>query len=199
MNKQEFISALQEGLAGLPRDDIEERITFYSEMIDDRIDDGISEQEAVAELGTVDDIVFNTMSEMPLAKLVKEKVKPGRALRAWEIVLLVLGSPIWLSLLIAAASVVIAVYIVLWSLIISLWAIEIAMAVSSLAFVAAFAAFIVNGRISGVAALGAGFICAGVAILGYFGCKLATKGILLLTKKICIWIKSCFIRKEVSK
>ena len=38
MNKQEFISQLQAGLSGLPECETEERLSFYSEMIEDRID-----------------------------------------------------------------------------------------------------------------------------------------------------------------
>lgn len=47
MNKQEFLVKLRKGLSGLPKEDIEERLTFYSEMIDDRMEEGLSEEEAV--------------------------------------------------------------------------------------------------------------------------------------------------------
>ena len=47
MSKQEFLAQLRKGLSGLPKEDLEERLTFYSEMIDDRIDDGMAEEEAV--------------------------------------------------------------------------------------------------------------------------------------------------------
>ena len=67
-------------------------------MIDDRMEDGISEEEAVEGIGTVDQIYEQIMSDMPLVKLVKEKVKPKRKLKAWEIVLLTLGSPVWIPL-----------------------------------------------------------------------------------------------------
>ena len=30
MSKQEFLAQLRKGLSGLPQDDIEERLTFYS-------------------------------------------------------------------------------------------------------------------------------------------------------------------------
>ena len=120
MCKQEFLAQLRQGLSGLPQEDIEERLTFYSEMLDDRIEEGLSEEDAVAQIGTVEKIVSQIMSEIPLTKLVKEKVKPKRALRAWEIVLLILGSPIWLSLLIAAAAVVLSVYAAIWSVMLSM-------------------------------------------------------------------------------
>ncbi len=33
MSKQVFLAQLRKGLSGLPKDDIEERFTFYSEML----------------------------------------------------------------------------------------------------------------------------------------------------------------------
>ncbi len=40
---------------------------------------------------------------MPLAKIVKEKIKPKHELKAWEVILIILGSPVWIPLLITAA------------------------------------------------------------------------------------------------
>ena len=37
MNKQEFLAELRKGLSGLPQDDIEERLTFYNETLEDTI------------------------------------------------------------------------------------------------------------------------------------------------------------------
>ena len=89
MTKQEFLVDLGLGLSCLPQEDAEERLSFYSEMIDDRIEEGLSEEEAVREMGAVDGIVSQIVAEVPLSKLVKKKIKPKRRLRAWEIVLLV--------------------------------------------------------------------------------------------------------------
>lgn len=197
MSKQEFLAELRRGLSGLPQDDIEERLTFYSEMIDDRIEEGLSEEDAVAEFGTVEDVVSQIMSEIPLSKLVKEKVKPKRALRVWEIVLLVLGSPIWLSLLIAAFAVLLAAYAVVWSIIVSLWAIEASLAACSLGGIVSAVVFAFQGNgLTGGAMLGAGIFCTGLSVFLFFGCKEATKGILLLTKKMALGIKSLFIGKK---
>lgn len=68
-------------------------MTFYAEMLDDRIEEGLSEEEAVAAAGAVEEIVRQTVDETPLAKIAKERVRPKRHLKAWEIVLLALGSP----------------------------------------------------------------------------------------------------------
>ena len=132
MDKQEFLSSLQSGLAGLPQEDIEERLTFYGEMIDDRMEEGLTEAEAVAELGTVEQVVSQILEETPITRLVRERVRPKRRLAAWEIVLLVLGSPIWLALGIAGFAVVLCVYIVIWAVIVALWAVEVSLVASAL-------------------------------------------------------------------
>lgn len=51
MSKQEFLGALYNGLSGLPKEDIENSVQFYSEMIDDRMDEGMTENEAVEDIG----------------------------------------------------------------------------------------------------------------------------------------------------
>ena len=200
MSKQEFLVQLRKGLSGFPQGDIEERVTFYSEMIDDRIEEGIMEEEAVAAIGTVDEIVKQVIAETPLAKIAKERIKTKRRSRAGEIVLLVLGSPIWLSLLIAAFAIILAAYIVVWSVVITLWSIEASFVACLLGGIVSAVIFAFQGNgITGLAMLGAGIICAGLSIFMLYGCKAATKGILLLTKKMALGIKTLFVGKEAVK
>ncbi len=197
MNKQEFLERLRMELSGLPQDDIEERLTFYGEMIDDRMEEGLSEEDAVNGIGSMDDIIAQTVADIPLTRLVRERIRPKSKLRVWEIVLLVLGSPLWLSLLIAAFAVVFALYASLWSVIVSLWAVFAALVCSVPAGIVSGIIFAVKGSVvSGIAAIGAGIVCAGLSILAFFGCMAATKGVCLLTKKVAIGIKNLFVKKE---
>lgn len=197
MSKQEFLAELRKALSGLPQGDVEGRLTFYGEMIDDRMEEGITEEEAVSAIGPVDEVAAQIIGEIPLTKLVKERVRPKRALRGWEIVLLALGSPLWLSLLVALFSVILAVYLVVWAVIVCLWAMEFALAGCALSGAVSAVIHVVQGNgFIGLAAFGAGMCCAGLAIFLFFGCKEATKGTLLLTKKLALGTKSLFIRKE---
>ena len=196
MNKKEFLTQLRQGLAGLPQAELEERLLFYSEMIEDRIEEGCSEEDAVAAVGSAEEIIAQIVAEIPLATLVKEKIKPKKSLSGWVIAMLVLGSTLWLSLLIAAVSVVFSVYISLWSVILSLWASFVAVAVSGLGILAGGIYFIgINPIITGLILIGAGLACIGVSILLFFGCKLATKGLILLTKLPIRIIKNAIVRK----
>lgn len=196
MNKQQFLTELQKHLCGLPIDDMNQTLQYYSEMIDDRIEDGLSEQEAVASIGDPNKIAKEILMDTPLPKLVKQKIKSSRCMSALETVLLILGSPIWLSLFIAVVAVVLSVYIVFWSLIISLYAVSFSLAACGVAGVFAFAVFGVTGNmIQGVFVIGCALVCAGVSILMFMVSNLITKVLLWLSRKIWCGIKSCFKRK----
>ena len=56
MTKAEFIEQLSTTLKGLSDEDIKKSLDYYEEMIDDRMEDGKSEEEAVGGLGTIDEI-----------------------------------------------------------------------------------------------------------------------------------------------
>ena len=197
MNKQAFLEELREELYGLPQDDIEERLDFYSEMIEDRMEEGLSEEEAVLEIGTPAEVAEQIVSEIPLPNLGVEKVRPKRSLKTWEIVLLVLGSPVWVPLVLAAIILAVALYLTVWVLIAALWVVEAALGISAVACVIwGFWSMFTGNVPAGIAAIGAGLACAGLTIFLFFGCKEATRGLLILTKKIILRIKTRFIGKE---
>ena len=50
MLKYEFLGILQRELYNLPKNEIKEQLNFYSEIIDDGIEEGLSEEEAITEL-----------------------------------------------------------------------------------------------------------------------------------------------------
>lgn len=200
MNKREFLAGLRKGLSGLPQEDIEERLAFYDEMLADRMEEGLSEEEAVAAAGSVDEIVRQTVADVSLARIAKERIRSKRRLRGWEVVLLTLGSPICLSLGLAAVAVILAVYVSLWAAVASLWAVFGALAACALAGVPGCVIFATGGNVaSGLGILTAGMICAGFAVMMFFACRETTKGILTLTKKITVWIKNRVIKKEEAK
>ena len=200
MTKKEFLDELAKGIAGIPDEDITRSLEFYREMIDDRMEEGKSEEEAVAEIGTVKDAVSQILAEIPITKLIKEKVKKKRKLGTLEIVLLILGAPIWLSLLVAAFAVILSVYISVWAVIISLWAVFTSLGACTLGGIAAGVIFVCTDNLfSGLAMFAASLILAGFTIFCFFGCKIATKSILILTKKIVVAIKNLFVVKEEAK
>ena len=200
MTKREFLMDLRMGLAGLPPEDIEDRIAFYGEMIDDRMDDGLTEEAAVAEIGPVDAVIAQIMADIPLSRLLKERVRPKRTLRAWEVVFLLLGAPMWLPLLLAAACVLLALYIAMWAVIIALYAVDLSLAATGVAGIMAIFAYVSNGNLPGAAALfGAGLVCAGLAMLLFFAFNRVAKGILRAGKGMLLSIKYLFAGRREAR
>ena len=193
MTKLNFLMALHEKLADLPQSEVEERLVFYSEMIEDRMEEGLSEAEAVSAVGAVEEIAAQIAAEIPSGKVKKKR-------KAWKTVLLIVGSPLWGSLLVAAVAVVFAVYVSLWAVAISLWACFGASCGCALGGLVASVIFFCGGTGSaGFSVLGASLVCAGLSVFLFYGCKAATKGVLWLGKKLCLWAQKCFSRKEAAK
>lgn len=194
MTKLKYLLALEKAISDLPQEDIEERLTFYSEMIEDRVEEGLSEEEAVAQIGSVEEIAAQILAEHPLQEIIRTDPGEERKWKTWQIILLVVTSPIWISLLIGAVSSAVSLYICLWAVVISLWAVFGSLAACAVALPAAGIVFLFTGHShSAVAVIGAGLVCAGLAILCHFGCEWATKGAVFLGKKAVYGIK-CLIK-----
>ena len=197
MSKNEFLKELESRLNGLPSEDIKERVAFYEEMINDRLEEGKSEEEALAEIGTVDEIVEQITKETPLVKLVKERVKPKRRIQAWEIVLIAVGFPLWLPLLITAFALIMVAYILVWALVIVTYTVELATSVAGLAaIIAGAAAFFSGAHWYGIGLAAGGIMCIGFSILFIFACIGATKASISLTRCIILSIKKKFVSRR---
>lgn len=74
MNRSEFLSELTNRLDHLPHEEIVKIVSYYEESIDDRIEDGMTEEVSIKSLGSLDDIVTNIENEIPITSIVKDKV-----------------------------------------------------------------------------------------------------------------------------
>lgn len=200
MDKLDFLMALERALWQLPEEDRHASIEYYEELIEDRLEDGMTEAEAVATMGSVETIAEQILMDMPLTKLVKSKLKPRRRMRAWEITLLILGFPVWFPLVVSALAVIFAVYVCLWAVDICLYATDFALAASGLGCtLGGIVVLCTRNYPEGLFILGAGAVCAGLALLFLPVCNLTAKGTVRVGKKLIRWIKRCFIRKEEGK
>ena len=82
MYKQQFLSELEKKLGGLPQEDIHERLNFYDESISDRMEEGLTEEEAVAAIGNADAIAAQIIAETPFARIAKVRLNSGDAKQA---------------------------------------------------------------------------------------------------------------------
>lgn len=62
MNKNEFIESLRKRLDILEQSEIDDIVSEYSEHIDEKVKSGVSEEKAVKDLGSIDEIVSETLA-----------------------------------------------------------------------------------------------------------------------------------------
>ena len=195
MTKEQFLNQLGQGLEGMSPADIQKAQDFYAEMIDDRIEAGMTEDEATADIGTPEEAARQILIDMPLPKLIKAKAAPKKGLGPLAIILIILGFPVWGALLIAALAVLLSVYVVIWAVAISLFAVNFAVAVCAPAAIIAGVVFIAQGFVpAALLMLGGAAVCAGSAVIMFFVIKAAAKGIFHLSKLILRGIKSLFVK-----
>jgi len=193
MKKQEFISDLKAKLSFLPKADVEERLAFYSEMIDDKVEEGIREEEAIAEIGPAQKLVEQIISDTPLIKIAKEKIRPKRKLKAWEITMLCIGSAIWVPLLIATLAVIFSLYAALWSIAVSVIAVFVSLAACAPAgFIVSLICIFSSDAFTGFYMMAIAFVSAGLAIFMFYASKAIIKAMILFTKLCVRSLKNLF-------
>lgn len=88
MTKSEFLDELCRALRFCPSaEEVQRTVNFYSEAIDDRMEDGMSEEEAVAAMGSIEDIVRelkSTWQKEENSAPTGESVRPGKVKRVFS-------------------------------------------------------------------------------------------------------------------
>ena len=164
MTRDEFLGRLGELLACLPADQVEETRQFYAEAIADRMEDGMSEEEAVAAMGTPGEVAEATLDDLPAVPRAIARTRRRSTALLW--VLTIVGSPVWVPLLAAFAAVAVTVYVCIWVLALCVWAIAAALgAVGAASFTLAAAGVVIGHAPYAIAMLGCGLAFVGAALL----------------------------------
>lgn len=100
MEKKKFSEVLEKRIQQLNPVERQRIITFYEETIEDSMEDGKSEEEAVASLGDMDMIVKDILQENNLSFPVKEKSAFHSLDKKWRYLILFCTSPLWMMLLV---------------------------------------------------------------------------------------------------
>ena len=197
MLKQEFFDKLRARLSGLPQKELEDRLAFYGEMIDDRMEEGLSEAEAVDGIGSVDSIAEQIIDETPMLEIAKEKMRSKRRLKGWEIAMLIIGAPLWISLVLCLFSILLSIFVAVWSVVVSFWSVFVSLVGCGVGGLVGGIVVAAMGDLWSCGVLiGVALVCVGLAIFSFLGCQVATKGTAWLTKKTCSCIKRCIVGKE---
>lgn len=193
MTRQEFLSELERALGKLPHAEVEQALAFYDEAISDRMEDGLSEAEAVADLGPVDEIAAQIAAETPPIPRAIARANTGS--RTLNIVLLAVFSPIWIPIVLALAAAALAVYVAIWAVIAALWAVDAVLVLMPFAGLAALASTLGGGMpLPGVFVFGLSLVSSGFGLVASFAVFWASKLLFQATRTFARWIASLFVR-----
>ena len=185
MTREEFLSRLGELLACLPAEQVEETKAFYAEVIADRMEDGMGEEEAVAAIGTPGEVAEAVLDDLPAVPRAIARTRRRSNALLWA--LAIVGSPVWVPLLLAFVAVAFIVYVCIWVLALCVWIVAVAFGGIGLTELAFAACGVAIGHVPYVlASAGMGFGLTGLALLVGMGAWEASKQIARLS---ALWAK----------
>ena len=161
MNRKQFLRRIKREFRGVPQNEIKALSEYFDESISERMDRGMSEAEAVAALGSPEEAASRIIEEMPV-EFRKNVKKESGFIRGAKITMIVLGSPVWLSVLIAVFAVLLALAAVYVSTVITLF---VAAAATAISAVGSIVLMFITDNLGVLMGLGAASICAGLAVL----------------------------------
>lgn len=205
MNKKKFLLRLKRALRGCAPAEIQNRLAFYAEMIDDRMEEGLTEKDAVLEIGAPEKIADEILSEMKA-----EGKEAKRPLGTGAKILIALGSPVWLSLVIAvfavvfslavsALAIVFSLFVCLFAVLISLCAVGVSLGVSGAACIVGSVVCAFTGRIpEALMIAGTGFVLLALGVIFFHLCRPAGKWILRAMEKTWSYFKKAVFRRRAT-
>lgn len=166
VNKETFLSTLDKELNGLTYTEKQNILNYYDELIEDYKEDGCSEEEAVMRLEEPKEIAKRAILEFQPV----ESTSHSSLTKA----LIILGSPLWASILLSGAMFVLSFLILVWCL--PIVTVSFAFAGVVGAFIGVFGAVpvMVTTFLYGVFQLGIGIFLVG---LSYWLIRLAQRSI----------------------
>lgn len=195
MKKDEFLKELARCIVSLPKSEIRTHLDYYSEVIDDRIEEGMTEEQAVASLEQVEVIAAKILIDhakgiphsnykyKPPSKKDKVTVNPYK----WIVVifLTIICFPVLIGIIVA----IIGVYIGFLGAIIGIYAAVISVAVAALSSFFGWIFMSYRDVSYIIISCGLGLLFTGLSIFGFAGAKALTAWIVKGHKYLFEWLK----------
>lgn len=165
MKRVEYLNRLSACLDGhLSSAEIKNAVFYYDELIMEAVEAGRDEEEVIASLGSVEEIVAQIKAEAFFQRA-EQKGKMSGYLKAIIAVLGIFAVPIAVPLAIAVIAVIFSLLVALVSIVFSIFAVAFSIGIASIVLVGIGVAMFFSSNIPlGGSLIGAGMILAGITI-----------------------------------
>ena len=198
MNKTQFCALLENKLKPyLSPKEMYKTLNFFEEMIDDRIDEGLSEEEAVSQLGDINIIVDQILDEHNIEKKQTKLVwrfVPRKIPTELGFIITILLLPVWITIFALGASLFIVILSIIFSIVLTI----IAIFIGGILLILKSPFYLIYERNISyfLDTLGFGFVNTGIGLIGiYWLLKMHKK-----SRRDGVGIKTIFVKifkKEV--
>lgn len=199
MNKEAFLQSLERLLKSLKKDERQKFLSYYNEMIEDYIEDGMTEEDAVRHVGKpgniAEEILSSREAEPPRQVSLGMKILIG--------VLLILGSPLWGSILLMVLCMLLCVVLMVGVAYVMIWLIPVMTACFSVSglilcvfSLAGSPLVMFDSAALGVMQIGTGICSAGICLLMGLVTWYLSLIFVKVSRKFTQWLKGLFRRKR---
>lgn len=187
MTKEEFLLHLEKELKGTGVSQVTTYSDYYREMITDYMEDGYSEGEAIEKIGSIDSIVTTIKEELGI----EEKPSVKKSPLIWF--LLIIGAPLWGSILISIILLLLSGVLILWCAPFILGSLSFAGLITG---IVSLMGLVFNTSLFYIMTqLGIGLIALGIGFLLLIGTIYLTKSVGMLSRKLVSVLQSLFSLK----
>lgn len=190
MRREEFISELRKKLKRLPKDEIENVISYYNEYFEDCEK---SDEEAIKELGSPSLIASQILADYAFDD---KKEKRGFGYKILLIILAILAAPIGFPLAVAAVAVLCTIAVAVGLVVFTLGVVVIAFFIAGIGTCIGGAAVVFQGPATSIFYIGAGLVIVGLSILLSCGIKNLLPKMYLYIQNIASGLLTKFIKNK---
>jgi len=174
MTKEQYLNDLEQKLSKIPAQDKENAMNFYTEYIDDALENGKTIEDVQKALGKPEEVAAKIIADFSVNR-VKEKPSLSNGLKALIAVLGVCALPLALPAAIAVVAIIFALLVAVFSIVFSLIMTAFGLFLAVAVIIGVAVALLFTDPLLGMVTLGASFVASGILILlGYCFIKLAS-------------------------
>ena len=193
MTKKEFCDGLRQALHGLPQREIEQTLHYYTEIIADRMEEGMTEEQAVSKMEPMHVIARRVVADFRGSAAPRTRAK----LSGLMIALLILGFPLWFPLLMTGFGLMVVALTLAWVLVLVFWVVCLGLFSGGMAAILGLLIGNIHTGLPWLGQIGLGMAAMGLSVFLFYGAKAAIPMAMGATVRLVSSVKKGFVRRGI--
>ncbi len=193
MTKKEFCDGLRQALHGLPQREIEQTLHYYTEIIADRMEEGMTEEQAVSKMEPMHVIARRVVADFRGSAA----PRPRARISGFMIALLILGFPLWFPLLVTGFVLLVVALTLAWVFVLVIWAVCLGLFSGGMAAILGLFFGSIRFGLPALGQVGLGMAAMGLSVFLFYGAKAAIPLAMGATVRLVSNVKKGIVRRGI--